>query len=177
MKNNDENIKLLKEKFNEIKKLNWIRLYKKDTGYMGTKLEELLDLQSNNFEIPDFNGIEIKTKQDNCQSEYFTLFNATPYGSEFFEIKRIVNKFGYPDKDLKEKKVFSGDILANKLNKIGRNYFFSLKVNQEQKKVFLTVYDYYMNIIDRSSYWSFDILKEKLERKVTYLALFKIKIV
>lgn len=171
----DININELIEKFNTIKKMGWIKQEQKDTGYIGIKLEKLLNLQNNNFEIPDFQGIEIKTKQDNCQNDYFTLFNATPYGQDFFEIKRIVNKFGYPDKDLKDKKVFNGDIIGNIVNKIGKNHYFSLKIDKLVMRIILVIYDYQFNVIDTNSYWDFKSLKEKLERKITYLALFRVK--
>ena len=61
-----------------------------------------------NFEIPDFDGIEIKTRHSYSKA-YITLFNAVPTGSNFHETKRLRDEYWYPcknDKYLKEFKNF-----------------------------------------------------------------------
>ena len=57
------NIKNLYSRFEDIKKMGWVKsLRKGDTG-IGKTFEELLGKTEENFEFPDFEGIEIKTKR------------------------------------------------------------------------------------------------------------------
>src|SRR5574344_1579438 len=92
-KNND--ILDLYDKFVEIKQKGWIKGDKKNRGSAGIIFEKLLKNSYNNFELPDYNGIEIKTKSSS-REKYISLFSAVP-DSFLFEIKRIVEQYGYPD--------------------------------------------------------------------------------
>ena len=68
----------LKEKLNEIKSMGWIPYEQNNYGNVGLKLEKLLKINSENFEIPDYkNEVEIKTKVSKKESK-ISLFNATP---------------------------------------------------------------------------------------------------
>ena len=79
--------------------------------------------------------------------------------------------FGYPDSNLKSFKVFNGEVFCNKLTKIGNKFYFKLNVYRNEKKITLSVYDKPNNKIEETTYWDFDILEEKLNRKLSYLAL------
>ena len=166
----EEDMKLLKIKFNEIQKKGWID--SKGTGYgsIGVTFEKLVGVATNEFEIPDFGSIEIKTKSKsnfNCIS----LFNCTPTGPYYHEVERIKNLFGYPDSKLKTFKVLNVEVFCNKLTEVGKNFYFKLNVYKNEKKITLIVYDKKKNKIEESTYWDFDILEEKLNRKLSYLAL------
>lgn len=52
---------------------------------------------------------------------------------------------------------------------------FQLKVDKSKEKLYLLIYDKYGNLIENEVYWDFDILKEKLYRKLRYLAYVKTK--
>lgn len=169
-----ESIHQLVNKFNNISKLGWINKKTSNEGEAGNNIEVLLGKENNDFQIPDFDGIEIKTKQENAFNSYITLFNCIPYGKDFFEIKRIKEKYGYPDSTLKEYKVFNGEVFCNFKKKIGAKFFFELKVNRELKRINLLIFDIYGNLIDCSTYWPFDILEQKLYCKLKYLALIKV---
>ena len=58
-----ENIELLNNKFNSIKNMGWIQSIKKGSSGIGLTFEHLIGINENEFEIPDFNGIELKTKR------------------------------------------------------------------------------------------------------------------
>lgn len=60
----NEQISLLNKKFLEIKKMGWIKSKRKGHTGVGMTFEYLIGTNENNFEIPDFNGIEIKTKRN-----------------------------------------------------------------------------------------------------------------
>ena len=51
-----------------------------------------------------------------------------------------------------------------------KNYF-KLFVSRDKKKMFLEVYDFSKKLIENKTYWDFDILSEKLYRKMKVFAL------
>jgi len=162
----------LKQKFIKIKKLGWIKSLKNGKGNIGLTFEELLGLTNNQFEIPDFYGIEIKTKRKNSIS-YITLFSATPDGPHFHEVERLKNKYGYPHSRCKEYKVLNNSIFANKKSKIGLFYYFKLNVDNNSQKIFLNIFDLKGNLIEDEVFWYFDTLKEKIYRKLQILAFIR----
>lgn len=160
----------LKKEFERIKKLGWIESKRKGTTGIGYTFETLLNKPEENFEIPDFGKIEIKTKHRYSKG-YITLFNATPDGDELFAIHRLQKKFGYPDKDLTEQRVFKGSVTCNNFTNIGLYYKFKLIVDKDLKLIRLIVVNKSEQLIDDKTSWSFELIQEKLERKLQYLAL------
>lgn len=158
----------LKEKLSEIKSMGWIPYEQNNYGNVGLKLEKLLKINSENFEIPDYkNEIEIKTKVSKKESK-ISLFNATP-DSYLFEIKRIHKLYSYADKNNSDYKILNQEIASNKMVKIKDDVYFCLNVNRERKLVQLMVYNNNGNLIDNQTSWSFELLKNKLERKLKFL--------
>lgn len=164
-----QNINLLVNKFNNIKEKGWIPSVKKGYAGIGLTFEHLIGVVENEFEIPDFNGIELKTKRSNSNS-YTTLFNATPDGPHFHEVERLRTTFGYPHSKAKEYKVLNVSTFANQLNNMGIKYYSKLKVDYDKQKLFLSIYDKNKKLIEEDVFWYFDTLKEKLLRKLKILA-------
>ncbi len=158
-------------KFYEIRKLGWIKSMRRGYSGSGYTFERLLGKQEENFELPDYRSIEIKTKRLYTKGN-ISLFNATP-DSYLFLIKDIQSQYGYPDKDMPKVKIFNGNVYGNDYNRIGINYSFKLEVDRNQEKVILKIKDRYLNEINSNISWSFQLLKEKLERKLTHLAIVK----
>lgn len=170
IKSMKEDIRLLKSQFSKIKEIGWLELDRTNYGNIGITFEKLVGLTRNELEIPDFGSIEIKTKSTS-KYDYITLFSCVPTGPHYHEVERIKDLFGYPDSKLKNSKVLNGEIFCNKLSKIGKDFYFKLNVYKEEQKITLSVYDKMKNKIEEKVYWDFDILEEKLNRKLTYLAL------
>lgn len=147
----------------------WIPSMYNGTGGLGVTFERLLNIETNTFEIPDYNNIEIKTKLYN-KIGYISLFNATP-DSYLSEIKRIRDTYGYPDSKNKEFKVFNISCYSNKNIYIGRGLYVRLKVDRIKKKVFLLITNKNNDIFDSDCNWSFELLEEKIYRKLKYLFL------
>ncbi len=159
----------LKKKFEEIKKMGWIKSCCKGLGGIGNTFEQLLDINQNEFEIPDYNGIEIKTKRAFSHSNT-SLFNCVPDGPHYHEIERLKDCYGYPDSDLKKYRVLSASVNTKDLYKVGLFFYFKLKVDREKRKIFLQVFGLHGNLKEECVYWDFDTLEEKLYRKLKYLA-------
>ena len=152
---------------NSIIKRGWIKGLHSGTGNAGLTFETLLGIPNHNFEISDYNGIEIKTKIYGKQ-KYLALFNATP-DSYLFEIKRIHKLYGYPDKSHPQFNVFNVSLYANRRKFINKHTFAWLDVDREKRQIILNVYNRQLNSLDNKTAWSFDMLEEKLLRKLQYL--------
>ena len=68
----DENIRKLYRKFNEIRKMGYVKSVRNGSTGIGATFEYLLGKEEESFEIPDYYGIEIKTKRAYSKS-YITL--------------------------------------------------------------------------------------------------------
>lgn len=167
-----ESIKDLKKLFYEIKNKGWIESDTNNLGSIGHTFEKLLGIQTNELEFPDFEGIEIKTK-NKYSSSYTTLFCCTPTGPHFHEVERLKDLYGYPDSKLKEYNVLNTSVYSKYKNKVGTKYYFEIKVDKEKQKIFLLIFNCKKELIEDIVYWDFDILEEKLYRKLKYLAFIK----
>ncbi len=163
----------LKTQFERISNKGWIESINKGKGSIGNTFEKELGLNRNDFEIPDFNGIEIKTKKNHTKynNPHISLFNATFDGKYLFEIKRLQETYGWPDRKLKESKVLYTSLYGKRLISVGMNWKMKLEVNYQEEKVFLLIYDKNKKLIEKECYWSFELLEEKLLRKLKYLAV------
>lgn len=167
-----EELKNLKKEFERIKKMGYVKSTRIGYTGIGKTFEDLLGKKEDTLELPDYHGIEIKTKRGYSRS-YTTLFGATPQGKKEFEIKRLRSAYGYPDMVYKNQKLLNTSIQANCSTLVGNRFLFKLIVDYEEQKLFLLITDKNMNFIEKKSYWSFAVLKEKLERKLKYMALVK----
>ncbi len=159
-------------KTEKIKEKGWIKSEIKGTAASGKTFEKALGIEKNNFEIPDYGEIEIKTKTNSKFYTYITLFSATP-NSYLYEIKRIHELYSYPyykDKDLN---VFNMSIYSNKKVYGGNNHYFKLHVDYKKEQIVLHVFNNEGKIIDNNCAWSFSMIEEKVNRKLKYLLFVK----
>lgn len=164
-----EDIKNIKIKFEKIKQQGWIESKRSGSTGIGYTLESLFNKEENNFEIPDFCLFELKA-HSTYPNSYITLFNATPDGDYLFETERLKETYGYPDKNLKQFKVLNCDVFANSITNLGAHYKQIIKINNFERKLKLHILDNNLNLIDNEVSWSFDMLKDKFERKLKFLA-------
>lgn len=168
----EKTIKTLREKFIYIKNMGWVKSVRKGWSGIGITFENLLGNNENDFEIPDYDGIELKTKRAYSDSN-ITLFSFAPVGPHYHEVKRLKDLFGYPDSKCREYKVLNTAVSTTEIKKVGLFFYFRLKVDRENKKLLLLVYNYRKCLIEDEVYWDFDTLYEKLYRKLKYLAIAK----
>ena len=159
----------------EIENAGWIPCVSCGSGAVGRTFENALGIDENTLEVPDYDClVEIKTKiirKDNLY-KYINLFSAAPDGY-LFETKRVVKTYGYPSRKNSELKVFNLSIYANKVV-FTRKYMFKLKIDRIKKQLVLNIYDRFsFELIDNDVAWSFDLLSQKLYRKLKYLLYVK----
>lgn len=167
-----EEINKLKKEFIRIKNMGYIKATRGGTTGVGKTFEDLIGKEEDTTPNPDFKGIEIKTKRAYSYS-YTTLFNATPIGKGPYEIKRLVNKYGYPDKILKNNKVLNVDVYANHSTLVANKFLFKLIIDRKEEKLFLEIYDKNLNFLEKEAFWTFQVLEQRLNQKLKYLAFIK----
>ena len=159
------------EKFEQIRNLGYVKAVNNDFSGIGLTFESLLGKSVDNFPLPDFNNtLEIKTKLA-YSTRPLHLFKLTPEGNNFYEMKKIVEKYGYYNSENRDNKVFNGCVRAGMLEKIGLFYYFSLEVNYKEERIKLLVYDINKRLIDNTTYWDFEKIENALKRKLEYLVL------
>jgi len=165
-----ENIKKLKTEFEKIKAKGYIKGIYNNYSSIGRTFENELNLPENTFSVPDYYGIEIKTRRAYSKST-ITLFTAVPDGENLFEIERLKETYGYPCKKDKKYKVLYIDAYGSYINPAGIKYKYKIDVDRNEKKVYLTIFNRYNELLERKVYWSFEYLKERLTNKVNFLAI------
>lgn len=166
----EEAIKKLQKEFNRISKKGYIKGVYNNFSSIGRTFENELYLPRNTMEIPDYEGIEIKTRRTYSKS-YITLFNAVPDGEKTLEIERLKNAYGYPYKKDKRYKALYTDVYGNKKNFGGIKHQYKLDIDRENRKIYLCIYDRYDNLLEREVYWSFIYLESKIMLKLKKLAV------
>ena len=163
----------LKEKFETVKQLGWIEGITNGSGSIGVTFERMIGLSYNEFEIPDFEDIEIKTKRRSSNA-YISLFNSSMDGKYLFSSKKLVEDYGWPDKTFRYINILFGDVFGDKLVFVGKYRKMKLDVDYCERKIFLKIYsDSNFLLSDNDFFWSFDLIEEKLLRKLSFLALVK----
>ena len=163
----NSDILALKEKLDKIKNLGWIECKNKNKSVTGKTLENLLEINPDNFEIPDYNTVEIKSKVSKREN-YIDLFCATP-DSYVLETKRLYDKYGYLDSN--NYKILNFVLYGEFLKPINNEYSAKLRIDYKNKKVIMEIYNKDNELIDNLSSWSFELLEEKLCRKLNYVCL------
>lgn len=166
----EKEINELKENFIKIKNAGFIESIQNGKNGGGITLEKLLNAGAGELCYPDLNGIELKTiRKFNDAS--IDLFCDTPFGPYINITQWLALNYGYPDKTFPSKKSFKGEINAIEKRKVGLFYYFKLNVKMESKKIKLEIFNYKGNKINDELYWDFNWIKNKLETKLSILAL------
>ena len=166
----NEKIQQLKTEFERISKKGYIKGIYNSSSSIGRTFENELNLQMNKLGIPDYHGIEIKTRRTYSKSA-ITLFTAVPDGENPLEVERLKNTYGYPYKKDRRYRVLYFDAYGNKLTFGGIKYQYKIDVDRKEKRVYLCIYNRYNELIERKVYWSFKYLKEKVLTKLNFLAI------
>lgn len=165
----DEDVKILINKFKLISKRGWIKSNSKNWGSVGLTFENLLNKKVDSMFFPDYLGIEIKCTTLHSTYPLF-LFTICFDGPTFPEINRLIEKFGYYDKDYPNKKILYKTI--NDTKKLtNHKYQFQFEIDYKKDKLLLCVYDKYQNLIEKESFVYLSSIKNHLLIKLNKLAL------
>ncbi|MCX4364725.1 MAG: MvaI/BcnI family restriction endonuclease [Bacilli bacterium] len=165
----DKDYTVFIDKFYEIKNMGYIPSINNGSSGVGRTFEKALGIKGNCDVFPDFNGIEIKTKASKFHSE-LSLFNCTPVGNVQYEIERLKEKYGYPDRTYKKYKVLSASVNSLEERKVGIFYKFKLKVDKYHNKIVLLVFNLKNEIVDDTTFWPIDLIESRFMGKCSLLA-------
>ena len=165
----DENIHKFLEEFKRINKKGYIKSVSKSFGSVGLTFEKELGKSADSLYFPDYYGIEIKCSNRFSNYPLF-LFTCAFDGPTFPEINRIVEKYGWYDKDYIDKKVLFTKLNCSKKVIINDKYKFSFELDEVERKGYLLVYDLHDNLLERESFVYFDSMYNHLCLKLNILA-------
>lgn len=158
----------LDKKIKKIKEKGLIAVPNLGSGSVGLLFEKELGLNNNDFAVSDIDGIELKvTKKASCYP--ISLFSCTCDGPEFFELNRLVDKFGVYDPEYKNTKILYIRLSAKNFTNWGKYLKMKLVVDYKQKKLYIMVAHTNGKVIEKRAFWDFDTLDKSLERKLRYL--------
>lgn len=165
-----ENYKELLEIFKVISKMKWVKGVNNFTNSVGLTFESLLNKKPDSMYFPDYNGIEIKCTQR--FSRYpITLFTSVFDGPEIYEMNKILQKYGKKDYFYEDKKILNSVLSCKYKVLVNNEFYFKLDVLDKQKKIYLSVYDKDYKLIERNVFITFETLKNRLELKLSTLAV------
>ena len=168
----DTNSKTLINKFKSIAAKGWIPSISNSWGSIGLTFENELGKSADSTYNPDYLDIEIK-----CYSRFskypLYLFTVAFDGPDFNEINRIVNLYGWYDKDYPDKKV-----VFRKINGSGYpdKYNFKFDIDYKNEKIFLCVFTSTGILLERHSFVYFSSIKNHLYTKLKKLAIIRASI-
>ena len=169
MQNEEElNIIELLDKFDEIASKGWVESRRSHNTGIGKTFEDLLEKDEDNLADPDYKGIEVKTHRSASES-YTSLFTASPTGPEKSENTRLREAYGNLDPESNLKTLHSSIFATRKTNYFN-TYKFQVEVDRTEEKVFLLVFNMDYELIERRTYWTFEELNKRLERKLKLLS-------
>ena len=137
----NESFNDLKKKFDKIKKMGYIKgKNQRNKGNSGLTFENLIGKENDEFQIADYNGIEIKVKNNFLSDyRYLTLFSLVPSNCFGLELKRLRREYGKQDVNFSDVNVLMKSVFANFKVYDENNNSFQLEVNRKDER------KYYLN--------------------------------
>lgn len=96
--------------------------------------------------FPDYNGVELKTTTRFSRYN-INLFSLTFDGLSLFESNYMLEKYGETDSSSPKKMTLYANLKLNQKVLVNGKYYFELKIDYNDKKIFIKTYDINMNFI------------------------------
>jgi len=152
-------IKHLNIKLYKIRCRNWILCEEKGNGAVGIKLEKLLGKKSDRYILPDYKGIEIKTKSSN---KYGIHLFSCAFDNKPNEIKRLLKIFNTESIHLR---------INTKKGILINDMYIKIYIDNNRNALRLIIFKGSPRKYFTEMSWSFNELKNRLENKISYLVL------
>ncbi|MDO4963415.1 MAG: MvaI/BcnI family restriction endonuclease [bacterium] len=158
------------KQFYIISNKKWIKGINNLTNSVGLTFESLLNKCQDSLFFPDYFGIEIKCTQR--FSHYpITLFSCSFDGKYLYQMNELLIKYGTQDLIYKERKILISKLSYQNKTLVNGKYFFKIDIDEEKERLYLSIYDLNNNLLDKNAYINFSTLKNKLELKLSKLAV------
>lgn len=166
----NNNIEKLINKFKEIKNKELIASLRGGSTGIGYTFETLLGKKEDTNYLPDYYGIEIKTKLGYTKVP-ITLFTLTPNSSKESTVEYILENFGYYTSKNKVYKSLRADAFYHNIAITGNRYIFKLKIEDEILRLYIL--NTRFELISKEIYWDFNDIYLRLVTKLQLLAIVK----
>ena len=148
------------KRFVEIKKQGWIKTHRSGATGIGKTLEDLLGIEENNNNNPDFENYELKAMRTNANS-MLTLFTKTPSPAKINTT--LLDMYGFTTENYSNnKKVLHATLFINRMTRLdGTGKSLTIKIENDSLK-----------IVDNNNYscafWNKDDLEKAFKKKYLY---------
>ena len=151
-------LKTLKKKLQEIRKMGFVKTHRKgDTG-IGKTLEDLLGIKENNIPLPDIGEVaELKSYRKNAKS-MMTLFTLEPLPKGGDRDRLLLDNFGYSKRDNQRSKELHSTLSCKRYNNQ------NLRLSVEKDKIRVKGKNKRINI-----FWDMESVKKKFDQKLPAL--------
>lgn len=137
---------------------------------IGKTFEDLLNKKEDNLATPDFFDIEIKTR-DRMSNSLITLWTKSPSNPRGANAL-LREKYGVPAEKFPKVKALHVTVSGKNMTTSSLyRHNFKIRVDRQNERVHLEVYDQSNTLIDDSTYWSFEVLKKQIELKLKIVAI------
>ncbi|OJI06413.1 hypothetical protein BK004_03660 [bacterium CG10_46_32] len=151
-------LKTLKDKLKEIKKMGFVKTHRSGNTGIGKTLEDLLEIKENNIPLPDIGEVaELKSYRKSSLS-MMSLFTLEPLPKGGDRDRMLLDGFGYSKRNNNRSKELHSTLSSKKFN--AQN----LKVKVEKDKIRIIGKGRKLNI-----YWDMPSLEEKFNKKLPAL--------
>ena len=158
------------EEFLKLNERGYVESISKEKNSCGLTLEHLLGKEPDSMFFPDYNGVELKTTTRFSRYN-INLFSLTFDGPSLFESNYMLETYGKIDNLLPQKKTLYANLKLNQKILVNEKYYFELKIDYEDEKIFIKTYDINMNFIEDRCFIYFDTIKSRAQVKLDKLAL------
>ncbi|MBR1482787.1 MAG: MvaI/BcnI restriction endonuclease family protein [Ruminococcus sp.] len=184
----EQDLEILKDRLQMIKEMGWIKNRRPgNNGGVGNTLEDLLEVEENNLQLPDFGAWELKSQRSRTSS-LLTLFHSEPFPRRSKIVPQILLPlYGWPHQKAgitypADERSFRQTINVTSTSDRG----FSVCIDEKQER-FLVSFRY-DRIADRHAewrdfilhgvgtgeldpkpYWTFAVISKKLQTKLKNL--------
>jgi len=165
-------LELFIEAFNKVRNLGFHRTHRVGNTGIGKTFEDLLGVAENNLKEPDLHGFEVKSQRA-LSSSYVTLFTKSPTMPKSANTMLREN-YGSYDSKYPDLKVLHASIFSTRDSQHKSGYKFTLNLDDDNQRLYLIVKK--DELIENSeTYWSYEVLKKTMEKKLTNLAFAKVE--
>ena len=144
-----------------------IKSISKNNNEFGLMIEKMLNISSNELPVADYNGIELKCRKNNSLYS-LKLFTSNFESDNLYELEYIFNKLSTR---YNSKRTFYHSFFANKYSYINSKVLSKLEIDYKNKKINLCFFDNDKNVINSSCFWSFDLIKRRINIKLNHLCI------
>ena len=156
------------DRYLAVRELGWVRSHRKNNTGIGKTLEDLMEIDENNFEGPDLGDVEIKS-QRKLTSSKLTLFTKKPTDPDGANTV-LRDKYGkqnptHPDLMQIHASMF------NYWNSTFNRWGMRLCPNDDDERIYLQIKDLQTDEVENFTCWyDYDVIRQVIAKKLNILA-------